>query len=355
MLTIRPARPADAVAILEVHRVAILARCASHYPQTALDAWAIGPTPERIASQEQRIADPAIITLVAESDGEIIGFAIAAPAAQELRSLYVKPNPIGRVGSALLAELERRAFQTCDHLTCDASLNAVPFYTAHGYTEESRVEHTLSSGARIPCVRMSKSRSAAPASTNEPFDYPASILESDTSVIFCLDPDLNITYCNPAWDHFALDNGSERLCRPAPIGRCVLDYIDGPDRDYYATQYKRILAQSEPWERDYECSSSETYRKFRLRVVPMHKNPGLVVINSLSMECPHDLPACAPLEELYRTPAGLIVMCGSCRRTRRNRNGVDQWDWVPEFVRHMPHDVSHGLCAHCLELYLSYG
>jgi hypothetical protein len=158
MLTIRPARFDDAAAILEVHRAAILAKAACHYPRATLEAWAIGPTPERITRQESQIADPGVITLIAETAAEIIGFAIAVPASQELRSLYVKPNSIGRVGASLLAELERRAFQTCGRLSCDASLNAVAFYASHGYIEESRLEHTLSSGARVPCVRMSKPR-----------------------------------------------------------------------------------------------------------------------------------------------------------------------------------------------------
>jgi len=159
-LTIRPAVPADAVAILRVHREAILARSAAHYPPATLDAWAVGPTPERIARQQHQIADPAVITLVAENAGQILGFAIAAPAAGELRSLYVKPNPVGGVGSALLAELEARAFAICPALACDASLNAVPFYRSHGYVEQAALEHTLSSGARVACVRMVKNAPA---------------------------------------------------------------------------------------------------------------------------------------------------------------------------------------------------
>ena len=37
-----------------------------------------------------------------------------------------------------------------------------------------------------------------------PFDYPASVVEADTSIIYCLDLNLAITYCNPAWDRFAI-------------------------------------------------------------------------------------------------------------------------------------------------------
>ena len=116
----------------------------------------------------------------------------------------------------------------------------------------------------------------------ELFDYPVSVVEADTAVIFCLDADLRITYCNPAWDRFALENGGEHLCRPAPIGISVLDYISGPDKQYFAKQYRRVIGQKEPWERDYECSSARVYRSFRRRVVPMQKRPGLFVVNLTS-------------------------------------------------------------------------
>jgi hypothetical protein len=184
------------------------------------------------------------------------------------------------------------------------------------------------------------------------FDYPVSVVETDTAVIFCLDPDLRITYCNPAWDRFALENGGAEMCRPAPIGRPILDSIGGSDREYFETHYRRVLQQSEPWERDYECSSPSVYRKFRLRVVPMQSIPGLFVMNSLQVETAHQLEECAPLEEAYRTSFDLIVMCASCRRTRRNAGGgAEIWDWVPKFVERIPARTSHGVCAHCNELY----
>ena len=158
MLTIRPARAEDAAAILTVHREAILARAAGHYPPEALAAWGAGVTPERLARAHQRLADPAFLTLIAEAGGAVIGFAEAAPARGELRALYVKANGIGRVGTALLFELEKRAFTETGSLTCDASLNAAPFYAAHGYVEEARTEHLLSAGIALPCVRMKKVR-----------------------------------------------------------------------------------------------------------------------------------------------------------------------------------------------------
>ena len=160
MLTISPARPDDAASMLLVHRDAILARAASHYPQSTLDAWAIGVTPERVARFKQQIADPSFLILIAEAAGQMIGIAMAVPSRQELRSLYVRPNSIGRVGSALLSQLERQAFEIAGVLICDASLNAAGFYRVHGYIEQGAVEHLLSSGVRVPCLRMQKARPA---------------------------------------------------------------------------------------------------------------------------------------------------------------------------------------------------
>jgi hypothetical protein len=59
---------------------------------------------------------------------------------------------------ALLTEVEKRAFTVAEFLTCDASLNAERFYKAHGYTEELRTDHMLSSGATMACIRMKKIR-----------------------------------------------------------------------------------------------------------------------------------------------------------------------------------------------------
>jgi L-amino acid N-acyltransferase YncA len=148
MLTIRPARTSDAIAMMDVHREAILSKAAGHYPQSTLDEWALGATPE-------------FIVLVAEAGGKVIGYGVAVPSHQELRALYVRPNAIGRVGKALLSELEKQAFRTTEVLTCDASLNAVGFYRANGYTEQGRTDHVLSSGGSVPCIRMEKVRPAA--------------------------------------------------------------------------------------------------------------------------------------------------------------------------------------------------
>ena len=185
----------------------------------------------------------------------------------------------------------------------------------------------------------------------EPSDGPGHVNEAETSVTFCLDSALRITYCNLAWDQFALLNDGSHLARPAVIGRCILDFISGPDHDYYAEAYKRVLTTNESWEHEYECSSTQIYRKFRLRVFPMQKISGLLVVNSLLTESAQLARSEQPLEHLYRTQEGLLIMCSSCRRTRRNNPGIPIWDWVPGFLEPMAERVSHAICAPCKELY----
>jgi hypothetical protein len=147
--------------MIQARRDAILAKAAGHYSPAILDAWAASVTPERIERTQNQMNERQSIMLVAEADGEVVGFGMAIPPRQELRALYVKPNPIGGVGRLLLRSIEDQAFQLCDALACDASLNAVAFYRVNGYAELGPVDHVLSSGVAVPCVRMKKLRPEA--------------------------------------------------------------------------------------------------------------------------------------------------------------------------------------------------
>ena len=155
-LEIRTALRHDVADIMRVRREAILSGAASHYDPVTLNDWADAADAGRIA---KRISDPDYRVLVAEAGGEIIGFAMAAISKRELQALYAKPNPIGSVGTVLLAAIEDLAFQAVPFLVCDASLNAESFYKAHGYIEECRKDRVSSSGAMISrVVQMRKHR-----------------------------------------------------------------------------------------------------------------------------------------------------------------------------------------------------
>jgi GNAT superfamily N-acetyltransferase len=160
ILQIRPAVRGDAVEITRARREAILAKAGSHYDQVIVQEWAGAmDASDRVARIGKQIFDPNYLVLVAEAATEIIGFAMANLSKNELLALYVKPNSIGKVGRALLAALEKLAFEKAPFLVCDASLNAEGFYKANGYTEECRKDYIPSPGGVISrVVQMKKVR-----------------------------------------------------------------------------------------------------------------------------------------------------------------------------------------------------
>src|SRR3954463_6282117 len=143
------------------------------------------------------------------------------------------------------------------------------------------------------------------------FDDQASV---DSDVVFCLDAELRITYCNAAWDRFARENGAPDLYQPT-LGRSVLDYMTEPDRACYARIFRRVLTQRQPWEHSYEYSTLDLHRQFRVRVLPLMRQTGLMVISSLEVDQVYQGVSCPPGEERYRNGQGLILMCCGCRRT----------------------------------------
>jgi putative acetyltransferase len=158
MLKIRPAQKNDTEALLQLHRDAVFSKAADYYDRARLESWSPGATPERIASLERQIADPKFITLVAEIEAEPVGFAMAIPSKNELRALYVKPNPLGNIGRILLVEIEKQAFEAgAQFFQFDASLNAEAFYKANGYKETGRANHISGNGETSAAVQLKKS------------------------------------------------------------------------------------------------------------------------------------------------------------------------------------------------------
>jgi hypothetical protein len=75
-----------------------------------------------------------------------------------------------------------------------------------------------------------------------------------------------------------------------------------------------------------------------------------VVINSLVLEQEQQRQAFRDDSQALREENGLITMCSHCRRTRLP-NAVDTWVWIPDLVRRMPMDVSHGICPVCFDIH----
>lgn len=179
MVTVRDATDADRGAISALHVAAIRELGPAAYDDRVVDAWAGGSEARSTSGDRDASAsddedrDPAgypigetdAAFVVAEVDGRVAGFGDVtgvdpndydvvaeerADATGEVRAVYVHPDFARRgVGSALLAELERRArdrgFET---LVLTASLNAVPFYERRGYAAVTTVTHEF--GGEVP-------------------------------------------------------------------------------------------------------------------------------------------------------------------------------------------------------------
>ncbi len=185
---------------------------------------------------------------------------------------------------------------------------------------------------------------------------PPSLIEAwegDESILYALDADLRVIYCNAAWDRFACANNGEATKSSEVQGRSILDAIGEPLKSFYERAFRGVRQTGRPWEHSYECSSPELFRRFRMRVRLIGENGILLVISSLEMERAH-----GPERQshgfdpvFYQNRDGLICMCSSCRRTRQVER-PESWDWVPNLIETMPGNVSHGLCPVCLDYFL---
>ncbi len=176
-MTVRDAREADAEAIFGVHRASIEGLGPEAYDEAQVAAWGAGGGPD---DYDLDVADSRFVVAeagdVAESgtvgeggtvtgDEGVVGFGevvlrppdyLREPAEGEVRAVYVHPAAARQgVGSAILAALERRARERdVGSLGLWASLNAVPFYEAHGYERVAERTHEFSGGVEGTVVEM---------------------------------------------------------------------------------------------------------------------------------------------------------------------------------------------------------
>jgi len=104
-MRIRPYRAGDLSTLVDLFHETVHAVGAGHYTQDELDAWA--PRDLRPEDWAPRLEKNTL--LVAEDDGELLGFAELSPAGA-VDMLYVHKDAQGRgIASALLAELDSAA------------------------------------------------------------------------------------------------------------------------------------------------------------------------------------------------------------------------------------------------------
>jgi len=157
-----------------------------------------------------------------------------------------------------------------------------------------------------------------------------------------LDEGLRIVCVNEPWKRFA-ESGGARADHPSwAVGASYLDAISSPLRAWYERALRGLLGSREAWHHDYDCSTPELERSFRLTAYPQTEpERGLLLVHTCRVERPH--PHAGEPVEAYRDADGLVHVCMHCRRTQRlDHSG---WDWVPSAVE--ARRASHGLCQPC--------
>lgn len=155
-ITVRPLRADEGRMYLELVNKAIRGLAVSHYPPDAIEGWVVPVTDETV--RDLMLNPDHEVRLVAELDGTPVGIGALVVQRSELRACYVSPQAARRgCGSALVREMERLGRENgLTRLELAASINAEPFYAAHGYEVSERSEVVLGNGHRMSAVWMWK-------------------------------------------------------------------------------------------------------------------------------------------------------------------------------------------------------
>lgn len=189
------------------------------------------------------------------------------------------------------------------------------------------------------------------------FDLAA--MDQHAGSVYGLWPDLSLAYLNQAWFRFASENNGEpAISAHWSLGAPYMAAIPEPLQPFYTDIFTTALTStpvptSRPLQHEYECSSASLYRRFLMTIYPVKNGAGLLVVNTLSAECPHeasDRPPHPANPEVYADQDGIVRQCTHCRRIQVAATPA-LWHWVPAWVEHCPPSTSHTLCNFCLDYY----
>lgn len=152
VITLRPARKADASACLEVFRAAVRRGAGDHYSLSQRAAWAPAVIDGK-AWETARLWQP---TWVADVRGAVVGFCDLRPDG-EINMLFVHPDHSRHgIGGSLLDEVERAAREkNMPRLHALASLVALPVFRRRGF-EVVREQLVERRGEHLPQVVVEK-------------------------------------------------------------------------------------------------------------------------------------------------------------------------------------------------------
>lgn len=132
-MILRGYRPEDCEKLASLFRESVCGTCARDYTPEELDAWA-GTQPD---IQEWNLSFLEHFTIVAEEDGQIVGFGDIAGNGY-LDRLFVHPKHQGAGVATAICDLLEVA--SSGFITTRASRTARPFFERRGYNVQKRLQ-----------------------------------------------------------------------------------------------------------------------------------------------------------------------------------------------------------------------
>ena len=124
--------------------------------------------------------------------------------------------------------------------------------------------------------------------------YDSHALDQLGSSLAALDDRAKILWVNEGWRRFALANGGDARLDRFPT---YLDGIVGPLRDHFQQVLASAISSGDVYQQDYECSTPDTIREFRMRVLPFPPSGLLVEHTPVAT---HPAPAGEPpIEDVF--------------------------------------------------------
>ncbi len=154
---VRPAHPNDGAGIAAAQVDAIRSLGAAAYGEELIADWGATRTAEQYT---QAMARGERLFVAVDADAKIVGFSShRIEAGNHRTAVYVSGTQVRRgVGTALFLAAELVALAaSASALHVDASLVALEFYAANGFTAVASTIHTLESGRPMAAMRMRKS------------------------------------------------------------------------------------------------------------------------------------------------------------------------------------------------------
>jgi hypothetical protein len=171
------------------------------------------------------------------------------------------------------------------------------------------------------------------------------VIRVSSNVSYIVDAQKQITFCNPAWDTFAIENEAPELANDGVIGTNLFQWIPPFLQTSYEAMFLEVEKTGQLRDLSYNCSSSTVFRTFQMLIYPIEPMNWFLVTNVKLIDRPHQMEDRSNLRE-YTDRNGLITVCSNCRCAQR-ADKPSQWTFVRHLLAKDVPNVSHGLCPTC--------